>query len=772
MDEKPLIYQPLIYQPLIYQFDNVEVNLRTFKVLREGALLPLEPKAFEVLIFLINHRGRLVGKEELLDAVWKEAFVTPNALTRVIAHLRRLLGDDAKEAKYIETVKTRGYRFIADVQVSDDSCLHPISFQNGRTAKEGIAGPQELSSNHRDIPVRNDEGQAALVETPGPESKTVEKDSVAKRAIGRRSVALAFAGGAFILALGLSWFLWGFRSRGTGDDMAVIERTFQITTNPGVDLFPAFSPDGGMIAYSSLRGDKFEIFARQLASGGKEIQVTSDGAQNLQPAWSPDGHTIAYHSRNRGGIWVVPSLGGVAKRLVEFGSDPAWSPDGEWIAFQSDAPTDLGQAAFGAMPPSTIWIVSARGGAPRQITKPGAPSGGHGAATWAPDGKRIIFVTYDIGLSEIWAVSPNGQGPTRLLRGMNIFFNPVFSPDGKYLYFSAAFGNFGLLRQRLSPVSGMPEGEMTQIVNTGASLSRYITIAPNGKRLAYSSLTMNNNIGSVRLDPGSNEAAGEPTMLTQDTSYRKNQHNFSPDGKTIAYNVWRMGGDDEVWMVDADGGNPRQITTDPGMILGWLPAGAQIAINRRVPGGRQFLKVDVNSGAQTPIGANKTDIRMARLAPDGRQIAFNFRADGVTNIWKVALADSPIKQLTFDQEMMGFPCWSPDGRYLAIEIKRGDDTHVAFMPSDGGPYTQLTFDHGQSWPGSWAPGGDKIAFAGLRDGVWNIWWVSRATKAQKRITDYKNLNVYVRYPAWSPRGDQIVYEYAETTGNIWMMDFK
>ena len=105
-------------------------------------------------------------------------------------------------------------------------------------------------------------------------------------------------------------------------------------------------------------------------------------------------------------------------------------------------------------------------------------------------------------------------------------------------------------------------------------------------------------------------------------------------------------------------------------------------------------------------------------------------------------------------------------------MKRGDDTHIAFIPSDGGAYTQLTFEHGQSWPGSWSPGGEKIAFAGQRDGVWNIWWVSRATKAQKRVTNYAKLNAYVRYPAWSPRGDQIVYEYAETRGNIWMMTMK
>jgi Tol biopolymer transport system component len=65
-----------------------------------------------------------------------------------------------------------------------------------------------------------------------------------------------------------------------------------------------------------------------------------------------------------------------------------------------------------------------------------------------------------------------------------------------------------------------------------------------------------------------------------------------------------------------------------------------------------------------------------------------------------------------------------------------------------------------------------IVFAGERDGVWIIWWVSRRDKTEKQITDCTKTNSYVRYPTWSPRGDQIVYEYTETTGNIYVMRMK
>jgi Tol biopolymer transport system component len=85
---------------------------------------------------------------------------------------------------------------------------------------------------------------------------------------------------------------------------------------------------------------------------------------------------------------------------------------------------------------------------------------------------------------------------------------------------------------------------------------------------------------------------------------------------------------------------------------------------------------------------------------------------------------------------------------------------------------QLTFARGQSWPHSWSPDGDKIVFAGARDGVWNLWWVSRADKSVKQLTHNTKLNAYFRYPAWSPRANQIVSEYSESRGNIYLMELR
>jgi TolB-like protein len=98
---------------VIYEFDDVKIECRNFQILKKGMAQRITPRAFEVLLFLVENGGRVVGKQELFDEVWKESFVIDNALTRMIKEIRHVIGDDADAPRYIETVPKRGYRFIA-----------------------------------------------------------------------------------------------------------------------------------------------------------------------------------------------------------------------------------------------------------------------------------------------------------------------------------------------------------------------------------------------------------------------------------------------------------------------------------------------------------------------------------------------------------------------------------------------------------------------------------------------------------------------------------
>jgi len=105
----------------VFLFDDIRVEPNTFRAFKAEQVISLEPKTLRLLLFLIENRGRLIEKDEILDAVWSGTYVTENALTREIGKLRKSLGDDPKAPKYIETVHTRGYRFIAELAETNGS---------------------------------------------------------------------------------------------------------------------------------------------------------------------------------------------------------------------------------------------------------------------------------------------------------------------------------------------------------------------------------------------------------------------------------------------------------------------------------------------------------------------------------------------------------------------------------------------------------------------------------------------------------------------------
>jgi Tol biopolymer transport system component/serine/threonine protein kinase len=658
------------------------------------------------------------------------------------------------------------YQGVKDLLLDLKTLKEELDFK----AKLDRSTPADTARSNSDSAASVATSVVPLPRSTGPQSSVIDHVRNSKVAV---VLAVLFLGS---LAAGL--YLYLTRNRPTINlsmqqpGSRELLRGTQVTSWAGLDCYPSFSSDGNSIAYSSDRNGSFEIYVKQLTAGGREVQLTSDGSENMQPAWSPDGKLIAYSSKKRGGIWIVPALGGTAKQLTETGSYPSWSSDGSHIAYQSGGiGDDLGAIASGALLPSTIWSIPAQGGEAKQITQVGNPAGGHGSPAWSPDGMHIVFGSYDPEKTEVWIVSAAGDQPKRVSRG----YDPVYSPDGKYIYF-ASFGrnlNYGLSKIQISE-TGDPVGDAAEIVGTGTGRYKHLTISADGRRIAYGSLAVNSNIWSVPLSSKTSEATGEPIALTRDTSYRNSSPAISPDGTRIAYHVIRVGTQADVYIMNADGSNPVQLTTNPDRDErpSWFPDGQQIAFLSRRDGHDEMWATSLQSGRERKLFSVNQDITFPQLSPDGKQIVFNSKKSGTTNLWKVPIEGGEPKALTLDKESAGFGCWSRDSKYIAFETKRGDDNFLTMIEVASGNAVQLNFTRGQSWPFSFSPDGDKIGFAGFRNNAWNVWWFSRSTREERQLTHYKKLNAFVRYPSWSPSGNQIVYEYAETTGNIWMIDLK
>ena len=94
-------------------FGEFELDRQRFELRQLGVTVPIEPRAFDVLAYLIDHRDRVVGKAELLDRIWGDRFVTDSALTTRLKAVRRAVGDDGATQRVIKTVHGRGYQFVA-----------------------------------------------------------------------------------------------------------------------------------------------------------------------------------------------------------------------------------------------------------------------------------------------------------------------------------------------------------------------------------------------------------------------------------------------------------------------------------------------------------------------------------------------------------------------------------------------------------------------------------------------------------------------------------
>lgn len=584
--------------------------------------------------------------------------------------------------------------------------------------------------------------------------------------IKRHKVVASLVMGAFALVIvAASFGLYKLLNRNSKSKGAPqVLRTTQIPMATGLEI-PAISPDGNSIAYSSTQS-VVGIRVKPLTPGAREIELTS-GSRDTEPAWSPDGRLIAFHSGQGGGIWVIPATGGAARKLTDFGAWPAWSADGSSIAFQSE---------FSFMPPTTLWTVSSQGGDPIRLTQMGNPSGGHSYPAWSPDGKYIAFVA-NTGAreAELWVVSAKGGPPKAVIKSQFWFLSPIYSPDGEYVYSGVVNenGNY-LYRLRVSP-TGEALGNPMMVADLGLSRPQgRLTISADGKRFVYSSLTSTGELVAVPISPNTHEAIGAPKPMTQNTSFRKSMPRYSPDGKKVAYIEFRAGENQKIWIMDADGSNPTQLTTGPSIDWSpsWFPDNDTIAYlsNEEAQTYQRLWAISVSTGRKRLLFDPGQEIGWPRLSPDGKQFAFHSTKSGTINVWTIPVEGGTPRQLTFDSELTGFPCWSPDGTLLAVQRRSGSSGSIVTMPSAGGEMTSLTKDYGRQ--NGWSPDGDKIVYSALRGGLWNIYWVSRSTKEEKQLTHYTRPNVFVAYPEWSPQGNLVAYEYSETAGNIWLMELK
>ena len=170
-------------------FSPFRLDLTEEQLWRGDSRVRLRPKSFQVLRYLAEHPGRLVTASELLDAVWPDVAVAPEALTQVIAELRRALGDDARRPLFIETVHRRGFRFVAEVQSlprgQETPARLPLGFHGERANPLRAAVPGSLAELVEAQLVRLNDEELDVLEAGSAIGETFAAQTLAATSLAR-----------------------------------------------------------------------------------------------------------------------------------------------------------------------------------------------------------------------------------------------------------------------------------------------------------------------------------------------------------------------------------------------------------------------------------------------------------------------------------------------------------------------------------------------------------------------------------------------------------
>ena len=440
-------------------------------------------------------------------------------------------------------------------------------------------------------------------------------------AAGWKRPTLALAALAVVLIIFGFWF-WRFRPQAKSSlqnfRAAVAQK---LTDLPGQELFPSLAPDGKSFVFASRHNGNWDIY-RQVV-GERSATNLTEGSQSseFQPAFSPDGKSIAFlSSRDTGGIFVMNSDGSQVTHLTDSGFNPSWSPDGRELALAEDNVWDFeNRNTYPSA--SRLWAINVETRQRRVITEHDAVQ-----PDWSPHGQRLAFWGEQKGgHRDIWTVAASGGEPTPVTDDAFIDWNPVWSPDGDYLYFlSNRGGEMNLWRVMIDEKTGALRGapEAANLPNN----CQQVSFARNGSSLIYGQNTRSENLWQIDFDPVSGQVRGVATALTQGLK-RYTFFSLAPDEQSFVY-LARGEPQQDLFVADRTGAPLKRLTDD---------------------------------AAQDII---------PRWSPDGSWIAFLSDRGGKYEIWKVRPDGTGLAQMTHEpgKEVIA-PVWSPDGSKLLYQIR-------------------------------------------------------------------------------------------------------
>ncbi len=681
----------------IYQFEEFRLDAVKRQLLREGEVVPLYSKAFDLLLLLVESRGRDLTKDEILERIWPDQELEESNLTVNISAVRRALGEKASRPRFLVTIPNRGYRFVGDVRAAAD------------TPHRLVIETETIHHVVVEEDVDDESGNVAL--NSGREPGQLAAAPV--RPLLHRPWFVASLTLAIVAAIGaLVYGVVVYRSsRAAAAHFGQIK--LRQLTNDGLNAYAAISPDGKFFVYSNVQKGMYSL---QLASldGQTSVQLrepTYSPIRGIQ--FAPDGRSIYYvvSGENREELYRLPTLGGAPVKLRE---GIPWffsiAPDNKRICF-------LGFPDGGKN--TSVMISNIDGSDERAVmTVPVSRNWTTYCLAWGPDGKTIALGGSPEGnpnVTFIWLLSVDtGELKQLSTRPWKTIGRISWLKDGSGILTIAA--DTGPDEGSQIWMVAYPSGEVRRVVNDLNTYDFVLDVAADSNTALTSTHRQINNVWIAPANDLRN--AKQITFGSLERGDGLLGVDWTPDNK-IVYTSGNAQGQ-AIWIMNADGSNRKALT----------PAGSSDTIPSLTADGRFIvfesdhkstreiwrMNIDGSDAKQLSTCGNNSH---PAVSPDGKWIVYRSDCDG-GRLWRMTIDGGDAKRIT--QNAAAWPWISPDSKSIACEYftDSGKD-ELGVVPIDGGPATKIfdvaplaNFRFGIRWTSD----GRAITYRDWGQGLW------------------------------------------------------
>lgn len=626
-----------------YQFGQFELDSTELVLRRNGEIVPLTPKALQALSLLIQNSGRVVSRKEMIEELWRDAFVEESNLTVAISMARKTLGEGESGDQFIETVAKRGYRFVPAVRFIGNAPPQKDRFggmQITRLTHDGYIMDVAISRNARLLAY-------VLIEN-GKQSLWIQHlESGERWTLSGPDPALC----------------WGLRFSHDSQSL------FFITTQPNTTI---------------------SVLYRVLLRGGpaRKLVVNIDAGIALSPNGAEIAFVRSFPGQHRDALFVA-NVEGSGEREIASRQHPdkfsfatgSWSPDGKLIALGASRYNGLECAILGVPP---------HGGRPLELSRWEWKT--MCAVAWSADGLGLYFSAMALNSNsfQIWRLTQPEQPAQHVTNDPNNYEEISLARESQTLVTMQTD-----VRANLWLAHSLDSNSAAGEAGAGAAmpLARRIT---NGRTEGFQGLTASRGRIVFALTEHQQPDLWSVNADGSDRRRLTTGGGFLPassrDGRCLAY-VSAQGGTHHIWCMDADGGNKKQLTDGGGETFPSITGDGQWVVYTSQSKDRNSLwKVSTQGGGAVQLTHDSLCIKPV-VSPDGAMIACAYRIDEADK-WKIALlpfaGGAPLEFFALPNPYNQILRWSADGQALTFMEKRDGVHNIWRQPVAGTAASQIT----------------------------------------------------------------------------------